>query len=206
MLTVYGRANSMNVQKVMWLAAELDLSVRRVDIGGAYGGNDQPEYLLMNPNGLIPTLTDDDFTLWESQAILRYLASRYDSGSWWPDDVQIQGLASQWLDWYLTSIHAPATVIFISLIRQTPEQRDEDQITRSVRTVTKHWILLDRYLATTPFVAGDAPTLGDIPLAIAAYRWFTLDIERPQLDYLAAWYARLSARSAFQEQVMLPLS
>ena len=160
----------------------------------------------MNPNGLIPTLTDDNFTLWESQAILRYLASRYDSGSWWPDDVHIQGLTNQWLDWYLTSIHAPATVIFIGLIRQTPEQRDEEQIARAVRTVTNHWILLDRYLATSSFVAGDAPTLGDIPLAIAAYRWFTLDIQRPQLDSLTAWYTRLSVRPAFREQVMLPLS
>ncbi len=206
MLTVYGRANSINVQKVMWLAAELDLSVRRVDIGGAFGGNDQPEYLALNPNGLIPTLTDDDFTLWESHAILRYLASRYDSDSWWPEDVQIRALANQWLDWYLTSLHVPATEIFISLIRLLPEQRDEEKIARSIKTATIRWTLLDRYLASNPYVAGDTPTLGDIPLAIGAYRWFALDIPRPQLDCLAAWYARLSSRPAFQEQVMLPLS
>jgi len=196
----------MNVQKVMWLAAEINLSVRRVDIGGAYGGNTQSEYLAMNPNGLIPTLVDGDFTLWESQAILRYLASRYYSGDWWPEDIPVQGLVNQWLDWYLTSVHVPATVIFLGLIRQSPEQRDEGKIARAIKTVTGHWTLLDRHLASTPYVAGETPTLGDIPLAIGAYRWFTLDIQRPQLGSLAAWYARLSARPAFQKHVMLPLS
>lgn len=207
MLTVYGRANSMNVQKVMWLAAELDLAVRRVDIGGAFGGNDQPEYLAMNPNGLIPTLTDDDFTLWESQAILRYLGSCYDADhDWWPADLKRQALANQWLDWYLTSIHAPATVIFIGLIRQRPEQRDNEKISRAIRTVTDRWILFDQYLANTLYVAGDHPTLGDMPLAISAYRWYSMGIERPELLHLADWYTRLSARPAFQQHVMLPLS
>ena len=128
MLRVLGRRTSVNVQKVMWLAAELDLEIERVDIGGPFGGNDDPDYLSKNPNGLVPTLEDGDFILWESHSILRYISEKYGRSPWSPEDETGRALASQWMDWYLTKLHPHMTVIFWQLIRTAPEDRDVDAV------------------------------------------------------------------------------
>ncbi len=206
MIRVLGRANSINVQKVMWCAAELGVDVDRIDIGGAYGGNDQPEFLAKNPNGRIPVLEDGDLTLWESNTIVRYLCETYGDAPWRPADKTPRALASQWMDWYLTCLHAPMTVIFWALIRTAPEDRDEAAVAKAVEDASAFWTIIDAHLAERDFIIGDAPSMGDIPVGCAAYRWHEMDVDRPDLPNLLAWWRRLSKRSAYRDNVMLPLT
>ena len=206
MVRVLGRANSINVQKVMWLAAEIGLAVDRIDLGGAFGGNDRPDYLAKNPTGRIPTLEDGDFVLWESNSIVRYLAETYGTAPWLPADTAARHHASQWMDWYLASVHAPMTVMFQQLIRTAPEDRDREAVAQAVNQAAGLWRLVDGHLASRPYLTGDDISMGDIPLGCAAYRWHTLDVERPDLANLRAWYDRLNGRPAFRQNVMLPLT
>ena len=205
MLRVLGRKTSINVQKVMWLTEELGVDVERIDIGGPFGGNDTPEYLTKNPNGLVPTLEDGDFTLWESQAICRYIAEKYGSPPWAPEDATGRALAGQWMDWYITKMHPPMTVIFWALIRTEPEDRDMDAVNKAVERAAALWTLLDAQLAKADYLTGDEPTMADIPAGCAVNRWYVMDLERPSLPNLEAWHARLKDRSAYQDHVMMPL-
>ncbi len=205
MLRILGRKTSINVQKVMWLTEEMDVEVERVDIGGSFGGNDTPEYLAKNPNGLIPTLEDGDFTLWESQAICRYIAEKYGSPPWAPEDATGRALAGQWMDWYITKMHPPITVIFLALIRTEPEDRDMDAVSKAVDQAAELWTLLDAQLAKADYLTGDAPTMADIPAGCAVNRWYVLDIERPSLPNLEAWHTRLKDRSSYKDHVMMPM-
>ncbi len=206
MVRILGRANSINVQKVMWLAGEIGLEVERVDVGGAFGGNDQPEYLTKNPTGRIPTLEDGDFVLWESNSIVRYLAETYGKDPWQPEDTATRHHASQWMDWYIATMHAPMTVIFWQLIRTNPEDRDDAAVAQAVIQASEYWAIVDSHLANRPFLTGDVPNIGDIPLGCAAYRWHNMDVDRPDLVNLRRWYDSLNARRAFKDHVMLPLT
>jgi glutathione S-transferase len=206
MLRLLGRPNSINVQKVMWCCAELDVAVDRVDVGGPFGGNDTPEYLAKNPTGLIPTLEDGDLTIWESNSIVRHLAATRGAAPWWPDDAAGRALANQWMDFYLTSVHPPMTQIFLGLVRQSAEERDAATIERARERVAGYWRLVDGQLSGRPYLGGEAPCIGDIPLGCAAYRWYALDVERPDLPNLEAWAGRLAARPAYRQHVMLPLT
>ena len=155
MLKILGRPTSINVQKVMWCAAELGIEVNRVDIGGPHGGNDTPEYLAKNPNGLVPTLEDGDFVLWESNAIVRYLAETQGQAPWFPAEANGRALASQWMDWYLTIMHPPMMVIFLTLIRTAPEDRDENRGDRGHRPARRSH---GRALPTTDTVEPSRPS------------------------------------------------
>lgn len=206
MVRILGRANSINVQKVMWLAAEIGLEVDRVDVGGEFGGNDTPEYLAKNPSGRIPTMEDGDFILWESNSIVRYLAEKYGTSPWYPALIEDRYRASQWMDHYIATLHADMTVIFWTLIRTPPADRDKDALEKSVKSLSASWEVVDTHLADNKFLTGTAPTMGDIPMGCAAYRWHNLDIKRPNLPNLQRWYETLASRLAFQENVMLPLT
>ena len=205
MLRILGRSSSINVQKVMWFTAELNLEVERVDIGGKFGGNDTPEYLGLNPNGLVPTLEDGDFVLWESQSIVRYVAEAYGGPPWFPADAQSRGLANQWMDWYLTRLHPPMTVIFWTLIRTAPEDRDQEAFDEAIEKATELWTLVDKHLEKSDFMTGAEPTMGDIPIGCSVNRWYTMDVKRPSLTNLEAWHGKLKERPAYQEHVMVPL-
>jgi len=204
-LKILGRASSINVQKVMWFAAELGLDIERTDIGGKFGGNDTPEYLGLNPNGLVPVLKDGEFILWESQTIVRYLAEKYGSPPWYPADAEGRGLASQWMDWYLTRMNAPITVVFLGLIRTAPEDRDLAAMDLAAKQLADLWALIDRHLEKSDYMNGDEPTMGDVPLGCAVNRWYTLDVERPNLPRVKAYYERLQERAAYREHVMVPM-
>jgi len=205
MLKILGRASSINVQKTMWCAAELGIDVEREDIGGKFGGNDTPEYLSLNPNGLVPTMQDGDTVLWESQAILRYLCEREGRSPWYPGDLKGRGLANQWMDWYLTRLHPPMTVIFWALIRTKPQDRDLDAMDKAVGQASEYWRMVDTQLENTAYIIGDEPSMGDIPLGCSVNRWYTLEVERPALPNLEAYYQRLQESPHYCEHVMVKM-
>jgi len=206
MVRILGRANSINVQKVMWMISELGLDVERIDIGMQHGGNDTPEYLAKNPNGRVPTLEDDDLVLWESQAIVRYLAEKYGAPTWWPDSIAARAHAGKWMDWYIGHLHPPMTTIFWNVVRHPPEKRDAEAAVAATAEAGKMWAILDADLAGKDFVGGGTPSVGDIPVGCAFHRWRAMDFDKPSFTNVDAWYQRLSARPAYQEHVMLPLS
>ncbi len=205
-MKIWGRRNSINVQKVLWCCAELDIPFERVDVGGPFGGNRDPEYLRLNPNGLVPTISDGGFVLWEANVIVRYLAARYGSGTLWPEDLAVRADADRWMDWQMGTLWASMRPVFIGLIRTPPEERDEASIEASRGKTAETWSILDAHLADRDFVTGSSFTMGDIPLGATAYRWLQLDVEGPPLPNVRAWYERLRERPAFREHVMLPLS
>jgi glutathione S-transferase len=208
MLKIWGRNTSSNVQKAMFAVGELALPHERIDVGGAFGKNNEPGYLAMNPNGLVPTLEEDDgFLLWESNAIVRYLASKHGAGTLEPADAHTRALAHQWMDWQLT-VYGPAmTPVFWGLIRTPPEKRDHNAIAEGKAKATAAVQMLDAHLARNAYAAGDAFSMGDIPIAVMSYRYRELVPERPAFANFERWYAALASRPAFRDQVLsVPLS
>jgi glutathione S-transferase len=206
MLKVWGRNNSINVQKVMWVVGELDLAHERIDVGGAFGGLDTPEYGKLNPNRRVPVVEDHDVVVWESNACVRYLAARYGAGRLWPEDVRRRARADMWMDWQASTLLPDMTTVFWGLIRTPEAERDHGAIEAAVKRLGATWRILDRHLAARRYVTGDVLTIADIPVGAGCYRYFELPIERPDLPNLATWYDRLKERPPFCEHVMLPLT
>tara|TARA_B100000676_G_scaffold236740_1_gene236691 strand:- start:693 stop:1313 length:621 start_codon:yes stop_codon:yes gene_type:complete len=206
MLKVLGRNNSVNVIKVLWCAAELGLDFIRTDIGGAFGGNDQPEYLAKNPMGRVPTVEDGDLILWESQAIVRYLAATHGIGTLWPEDPGERALSDLWMDWYTAHLHPPMTTIFWGLVRTVEANRDNNAIAAAKVDAGKLWSVLDQHLEGRDFVNGRQLTIGDFPAGAAAFRYYSLVEERPAMPNLDRWYAALGEMPAYRKHVMNPLS
>jgi glutathione S-transferase len=202
MIKIWGRNTSANVQKVMWAVAEIGLPHERVDIGGPFGQNREPAYLAMNPNGLVPTLEEEDgFLLWESNSIVRYLAARHDAGALEPADPKARARASAWMDWQL-SVLAPAIFpAFWGLVRTPPEKRDHAAIEDSKKKTTAAIEIVDGQLGKTAFLAGDTFSYGDIPVAVMANRYRQIVPERPPLRNFERWFATIAARQAFKDQV-----
>jgi glutathione S-transferase len=206
MLRIWGRTNSINVQKVMWAVGELGLEHERIDAGGKFGRLDTPEYGALNPNRVVPTIEDAGAVIWESNACVRYLAARYGAGRLWPEEPVERADADRWMDWQITRIQADMTVVFWGLIRTPPEKRDMGAIDAASARLGDIWRVLDHHLASRPFVAGDQLTMGDIPVGAMCHRYQELLIERPKLPNLEAWYGRLRERAPYREHVMLPLT
>ena len=206
MLKLLGRANSINVQKPHWCIEELGLAYTRADIGGAFGGNTSPEYLAKNPNGRVPVLEDGDFVLWESNAIVRYLAAKHSAGKLWPTDPRQRADADRWMDWQQT-VAAPAiTPVFWQLIRTPADKRDLAAIEKSKADSVAAFGMLDAALKGRAYVAGDQFTMGDIPVGCAVHRWLNLPIERPKLPNLEAWHGRVTARPAAAKVLTAPIT
>jgi glutathione S-transferase len=203
MLIIWGRDTSSNVQKLLWGCTELGVPYDRRDMAGKYGYTD--EYLAMNPNRLVPTIDDDGFILWESNACLRYLAAKHGVGALWPEDLQVRGNADRWMDWATTTAWMVLRPAFHQLIRTAPEQQDLNAVAEAARLTSEHLATLDNWLTGRDFVCGDEFTMGDIPLGIAVYRWYALDIERTERPNVRAWYERLCERPGYKEHVMIPL-
>ena len=206
MLKILGRNNSSNVQKVLWALGELDLEYTRDDIGGPFGGNRETNYLIMNPNGLVPTLIDGDTVLWESNVIVRYLARKYAPNSLLPDSLTDLARAEQWMDWQQTVVAPAHFPVFWGLIRTAPEDRDLDAIKSGRDRFEQVMTILDHHLSDSAFVGGESLSIADIPVGIMVYRWFTLDIERMELPSLHRWYRRLTDRPAYKDNVMIELT
>jgi glutathione S-transferase len=202
MLEIWGRPYSSNVIPVIWTAAELDLDWRLMLAGGSFGKLDTEDYARINPNRMIPAIRDGDFALWESHAIVRYLCTRYGAGGLWPEDAQTRAVADQWMEWCGTRAFPPVIKLFFATVRTEPEARDPALIARHAAEAADMMRLLDAHLADRAYVAGDAFTMGDIPLGCVAYRWLNVEAERPDLPNVAAWYARLGERPAYRKHVM----
>ncbi|HEY9182083.1 MAG TPA: glutathione S-transferase family protein [Gammaproteobacteria bacterium] len=207
MLTIYGRTNSANVQKVLWCLAEIGVPYRRIDAGLEHGKNNEPWYLALNPNGRVPLLQDGAFSLWESNTIVRYLASKHAYGTLYPASPEDRALAERWMDWQLSTLVRPVSIVFQNLFRTPVEQRDAAAIERNIAEANRAVALLDAHLSAQPYVAGTSFTIGDIPVGAIAHRWLEIPaIERPPLKALREWRARLAERPGFKAHVMLPLS
>jgi len=202
MLKIWGRNTSINVQKTLWAVSELGLPHERIDIGGSFGKNNEPAYLAMNPNGLVPTLEEDDFLLWESNSVVRYLAAKYGPGTLEPVDLRERASASRWMDWQLTTAGPAIHGLFWGLIRTPPEKRDHAHIDESRRKTTAAMKILDAQLGKTAHVAGERFSMGDIPVGLIAYRYCRLVPERTGLENLERWYKSLEQRAAFREQIL----
>ena len=206
MLTIWGRKNSINVQKVLWCCAELELKFERIDAGMEHGVNNTPEYREMNPNGLVPTINHDGFILWESHAILRYLSGIHGLGTLWPGSPRAFAEADRWMEWYNTTLWLNLRPVFWNLVRVAPEKRDMGLVNESIKRLTANFEIADAHLATRLYFGGKDFTMGDIPMGVAAFRWFNLPIDRPQLKNLHAWFGRIMQRSAFKTHCAAPLT
>jgi glutathione S-transferase len=207
-LTIWGRANSVNVQKVLWCAEELGLSYQRIDAGMAFGRNTEPDYLAMNPNGRVPTLVDGDFVLWESNSIMRYFALAYGQGSAvYPVAPKARAAVDRWLDWTLSTLQPVDRPVFWALVRTPVEKRDMAAIQKDADAEAVVWRITDAQLATRKFIEGDQFTLADIALGAYARRWFGVEgVTKPALPHLERWFAQFAARPGFQKFLAPPMS
>ncbi|HEX2669973.1 MAG TPA: glutathione S-transferase family protein [Polyangiaceae bacterium] len=206
MLKIWGRKNSINVQKVLWCCGELALPFERTDAGMEFGVNNTPEYKALNPNGLVPTIDDDGFILWESHAIVRYLARKHGLGTLLPEDPRTAADADRWMEWYSTTLWLNLRPIFWTLVRTPPEKRNMAEVEEHRKKLAANFAIVDAQLATREYLAGSRFSMADIPMGVAAYRWFNMSIERPQHRNLERWYKRLCERPAFQMHCMLQLT
>lgn len=204
MLKIWGRANSVNVKKALWCLEELALPYDRIDAGMTYGVVNTPEYRKMNPNGLVPTLDEDGFILWESHSIVRYLAAKFGKGVLLPMDERSRAVASQWMDW-ACSFQVNFRPVFWGLVRTPPEKRDAAAIEEGRRKCAEMLGILDTALADRHYVAG-AFSMGDIPIGCHVQLWMRLPIERPKQPNLEGWFERLCARPAYKKIVDIPLT
>ena len=206
MLTIWGRINSINVMKVLWTCAELGIAYERIDAGMQHGVVDTDHYGAMNPNRRVPTIRDGEFVLWESNAIVRYLAMRERRTDLLSHHARERADAERWMDWSTSTLAAPMTTQFWQLIRTPAERRDAVQIERATADNARLFGLLDRQLATRSHLSGDDLTVADIAVAPFVHRWLALPIDHPPLPALQAYYRRMMARPAFRQHVALPLS
>jgi glutathione S-transferase len=205
-LKVWGRVNSINVQKVLWTLEELKQPYERIDAGMAFGVVNEPAYKKMNPNSRVPTIDDNGFVLWESNAIVRYLAAKHAAGTLWPNDLKVRADADRWMDWASSTVQPIITPVFWGLIRTPAEKRDMAAINADAEKTAQAFEVLEQGLEGKQYAAGNDFTMGDIPVGAFVYRWYALDVKHPPLKNVEAYYKRLQERPAFRKFVMLPLS
>jgi glutathione S-transferase len=184
---------------------ELGLPYTRRDAGGSFGGTNTIEYRLLNPNGLVPTLEDNGFVLWESNVILRYLATKQ-GAALFPQDLHKRFDIERWMEWQTTTLWPALRPAFIALIRTSKEGRDGALVANAVEASGRLFTILDQQLQKRPYIGGDSFTIADIACGVTARRWYELDIARPDLSSVERWYGELSQRPGFRQHVSIPLS
>lgn len=206
MLKIWGRADSSNVQAVMWGVGELGLDYERLDIGNRFGGNDTPEFIALNPNRTIPVLQDGDgLVIWESAAILRHLSRKYAKPSFWPDTHADKARVDQWAEWAKVNVAGGFTVpVFWRVVRTAPAKQDPQAIAAALEYLGRFLDIAEQQLSKHEYLAGRDFSLADIMFGHVLYRYFDIDIERPDRANLARYYERLTERPAFREHVMVP--
>jgi glutathione S-transferase len=204
MLTIWGRKTSVNVQKVMWAVGELNLAHERIDAGGAFGKLDTAEYGAMNPNRLVPTMNDNGFVLWESHAIVRYLATTYGRGGLAPADPKGIARADQWMEWANSTLYTDIIIgLFLPLVRTPASERNAAAVEAAAKRAGEKLAVLDAQLAGKAFILGDTLTMADIGVGSLMYRYYTLPLARPALPNVEAWCGKLAERQTYQDHVMV---
>ena len=199
MLRVLGRSSSINVRKVLWLCDELGLDIEREDWGSGFRSTQEPEFLALNPNGLVPVLRDGDLVLWESNTICRYLAARQKRHDLLPAAAAERAKVEQWMDWQATELNSSWRSAFMGLVRQHPAHTDPAAIEAGVAQWNRHMAILESQLQRSGgFAAGPAFTLADIVLGLSTHRWYATPMKRPPLPAVADYYRRLSDRPGFR--------
>lgn len=206
MLRLWGRTNSLNVMKVIWTLEELDLKYERRDAGMEFGIVNTPEYKAMNPNSRVPTLEDEEFSLFESNTIVRYLCAKYDFGGMYPENLRQRANVERWMDWSTAQLHPVITPIFWNIVRSPVGQRNQKVIDENIKLAIKTFDALEWGLAKGPYVGGERFSMGDIVTGVWVHRWLALPIERPEMPLVQGYYQRLLARPAYRMHVALPLS
>src|SRR3954451_22933826 len=207
LLTVWGRASSVNVMKVLWLLDELALPFQRIEAGGAFGRTRDADYAAMNPNATVPTLVmPHGFTLWESHAILRYLCRTQPAGNaFYPEAPEARADVERWMDWTLASLNEPMRVIFWTFVRTPEAERDLPAAAKARDAAEQLWRIADAQRKGQDYIAGPF-SIADMALGGFLHRWYALPIRRPELPRLRGWYDRLLARPAYAKHVAVPLS
>ncbi|WP_054901770.1 glutathione S-transferase family protein [Pseudomonas sp. NBRC 111131] len=198
MLRILGRASSINVRKVLWACTEFDVPFEREDWGTGYQPTDTPQFLALNPNAMVPVVQDGDFTLWESNTIIRYLATRYGEAAFYPTEARARAGVDQWIDWQASDLNRSWSYAFMSLVRHSPAHQDPQALAEGCAQWSHYMHILDRQLALTgAYVAGRRFTLADIPIGLSVNRWFETPLEHPPLPAVRDYYERLSERPGF---------
>ncbi|MHA6730211.1 glutathione S-transferase family protein [Devosia sp. A369] len=205
MLVVWGRLNAVNVQKVVWCCEEIGIPFERHDAGRGFGVVDTADYRNMNPNGRVPTINDDGFVLWESNAIVRYLSRKHEPAGLLPADPTVAARVEQWMDWQIAVLWPPMRKLVLAHLQRLEGGNDAPPDDDRLKAA-EAWHLLDAYLQDNAFVAGDRFSMGDIALGVWVWRWVALSLERPDLPNLQKWYARLAERPAYRKTVMQPIT
>lgn len=205
-LHIWGRMSSINVKKVVWTAQELGLEFQRTEAGGLFGIVKTPDYMQLNPNSLVPVIEDDDYVLWESNVIVRYLCAKHSSGDFYPSDLRERFDAERWMDWQQTTLNPASRPAFWQLVRTPPEQRNAAAIAESNAAVESLMATLDTHLAQRSFMVGERFSMADIPLACEVHRWFGLPQAREKRPNIERWYASIRARQTSKGVLDLALS
>ncbi|MDO8386470.1 MAG: glutathione S-transferase [Polaromonas sp.] len=206
MLKIWGRMSSINVKKVVWTAQELALDMQRTEAGGLFGVVKTPEYMALNPNSLVPVIEDEDYVLWESNVIVRYLCAKHAMGQMYPTDLRERFDAERWMDWQQTTLNPASRPGFWQLVRTPPDQRNAALIEESNAVVEALMAVLDAHLAQRSFMVGERFTMADIPIACEIHRWFGLPQQRQSRPHIERWYDSLRARQASLGVLDMPLS
>jgi glutathione S-transferase len=199
MLRILGKATSINVRKVLWTCAELGLEYELEEWGSGFRDTNDPAFLVLNPNALVPVVIDGDLALWESNSICRYLASSRERRDLLPAAPAARARVEQWMDWQATQLNTAWRHAFMALVRQSPEYADAAQVSRSVSEWNRHMEILERQLSKSDgFVVDGGFTLADVVLGLATHRWFSTPMKRPHLPAVEAYYDRLSQREGYR--------
>ena len=206
MLTIWGRDTSSNVQKVLWVCEELNVQYNRIDAGGHFGGLTDKKFLEINPNSKIPVIKDKEFILYESHAIIKYIASKYNKNNFLPSDLVKVAISDQWIDWVHTELGNNMIPILIGLIRTPEKNRDMKKINDSIQKSEKSWSILNDHLENRRWIGGENFSLADIPAGVWIWRREELPIEKKSLSNIKRWFNDLKKLDSFQKIVMKPLS
>lgn len=199
MFHLLGKASSINVRKVLWTCAELQLPFERHDWGTGFRDTTTPDFTALNPNAKVPVINDDGFVLWESNTIIRYLANRTSAEHLYPTEAKARARIDQWMDWQATDFNAAWSYAFMSLVRQGAAHQDPEALVQGCREWTRHMAILERRLdATGAYVSGSTFSLADIPIGLSVNRWFETPLDHPDFPAVSAYYERLSERPGFR--------
>jgi glutathione S-transferase len=198
MLKILGRASSINVRKVLWICEELNIPFRREEWGEGFKSPQEAAFKALNPNALVPVIQDGDFVMWESNAIIRYLANAYGGGWLYPEDPRARAPVDQWTDWQATELNTSWRYAFMALVRHSPAHQDPRLLAAACKGWSYTMAILNAQLERTgAYVAGSAFSLADIPVGLSVNRWFETPLEHPAFPAVRAYYERLTERKGY---------